>query len=157
MTHYRSLLDNDYLGQWDFPVDSKGKRIEVTLIIDGLPKRFQPKMPRRRKLPDGSYVAEPIKRLEIGLRNASGPIRKKWLSGPATQQTIASMYGNDIEGWKDKAITLYVDPNVMMGRDKVGGIRVRNEKPSGGPTQEALDNAPDEATLRAHDAAFGRQ
>jgi hypothetical protein len=38
---------------------------------------------------------------------------------------IARMYGNDTEQWLGKAITLYFDPNVRFGPDRVGGVRVR--------------------------------
>ena len=144
MTHYKALLDNDYVGQWDFPIDAKtGKRIEITVTIDGVPKRYKPARQMSKKMPDGSYAPERIKRLEISLKNARGPIRKKWLSGPATQQVIASLYGNDIEGWDGKLLTLYVDPDVMMGRDKVGGVRVRNVAPTSGPGHDSLDGEPD--------------
>jgi hypothetical protein len=39
--------------------------------------------------------------------------------------TIEEAYGEEVEGWSNKPIELYVDPNVMMGSKKVGGIRVR--------------------------------
>ena len=39
--------------------------------------------------------------------------------------TIASMYGDDDGDWFGHRITLYHDPNVRFGNQRVGGIRVR--------------------------------
>lgn len=155
MTHYKALIDTDYLGQWDFPTRN-GKQAEVTVIIDTV-SRFKPKRTKKKKMPDGSWADEPIKRLEIGLRNARGPIRKKWLSGPATQQIIAGMYGNDIEGWSGKTITLYVDAEVMMGRAKVGGVRVKNVRPTESAGDDEMDREPEPEKVKELDNAFGRE
>src|ERR1022692_1041008 len=38
---------------------------------------------------------------------------------------IARIYGTDTALWANKPISVYHDPNVMLGRDKVGGLRVR--------------------------------
>ena len=38
---------------------------------------------------------------------------------------IARIYGNDTALWINKPINVYHDPNVMLGREKVGGLRVR--------------------------------
>jgi hypothetical protein len=35
------------------------------------------------------------------------------------------MFGNDVTTWKGKQIMLYVDPNVKMKGETVGGIRIR--------------------------------
>jgi hypothetical protein len=38
---------------------------------------------------------------------------------------IGRLYGPDTAAWIGKPIEIYHDPNVMLGRDRVGGIRVR--------------------------------
>ena len=38
---------------------------------------------------------------------------------------IARFYGNDTGLWANKPISVYHDANVMLGREKVGGLRVR--------------------------------
>ena len=38
---------------------------------------------------------------------------------------IARIYGKQTDAWLKKPIEVYHDPNVMLGREKVGGIRVR--------------------------------
>jgi hypothetical protein len=40
-------------------------------------------------------------------------------------RTIAGLYGNDTAAWVGKFITIYGDPDVSYGGEKVGGIRVR--------------------------------
>lgn len=44
--------------------------------------------------------------------------------------TIEVLHGEDTDSWIGKAITVFVDPNVMFGRKKVGGIRVRPTAPA---------------------------
>lgn len=39
--------------------------------------------------------------------------------------TIEEAYGTDSDMWINKPIEVYVDPNVMFGKKKVGGVRVR--------------------------------
>lgn len=36
------------------------------------------------------------------------------------------LFGRDSEDWTGKAVQLYSDPNVMYGKKKVGGVRVRS-------------------------------
>jgi hypothetical protein len=43
--------------------------------------------------------------------------------------TIARLYGKDTAEWVGKQITIYYDPEVMFGSEKVGGIRVRPRVP----------------------------
>jgi hypothetical protein len=38
---------------------------------------------------------------------------------------IARSYGADSVAWVGKSIEIYHDPNVMLGRERIGGIRVR--------------------------------
>ena len=38
---------------------------------------------------------------------------------------IARIYGNDTALWTNKPIDVYHDPNVTLGRERVGGTRVR--------------------------------
>jgi hypothetical protein len=126
--HYRSILDNEHLGQWDLG----GGR--PTVVIESV----QPYFPRKRKKTkraDGSFADEPIKKLLIRFVGKT----KGWISGPATQQVIAKMYGRNIGDWIGKKITLYVDNSVMFGRENTGGIRVLAAMPSGPATEDPLD------------------
>ena len=40
-------------------------------------------------------------------------------------ETIETAYGDESDTWRGKPVELYVDPNVMFGRERTGGIRVR--------------------------------
>lgn len=137
-THYKTLIENDYLGQWDLQRPD-GKLNEPVVVIESVTK-FVPQIIRKKKMPDGSYEPERNKRLLIRFKGK----RKAWLAGPATQDTIRKMYGPYVEDWIGKKLTLYVDTEVRMGRQKTGGIRVRNTVPSGAASDEPLDNAPTE-------------
>ena len=50
---------------------------------------------------------------------------KPWIVNSTNWQTIEDSYGDDTDGWIGKPIEVYVDPNVMFGKKKVGGVRVR--------------------------------
>jgi hypothetical protein len=128
------LIDTTWLGQWDFP---PGR--EATVEIESVTK-YKPTRPRRVKLPDGTYGPEKNKRIIIAFKGK----KKKWLAGPVSLDTIASMFGANVEAWIGKRITLYVDPDVTMGRNKVGGIRVRPMVATGPVTDDALDREVDE-------------
>lgn len=63
--------------------------------------------------------------------------KEKPLVANATNcKTIASMYGNDVEAWKGRRITLY-PTNVQMGGETVEAIRVRPQIP---PEKKATKN-----------------
>lgn len=46
--------------------------------------------------------------------------------------TIEDAYGDESDNWRGKSIELYLDPGVMFGDKRVGGVRVRipNGKPA---------------------------
>lgn len=47
--------------------------------------------------------------------------------------TLENAYGPDSENWIDKPVELYVDPHVMFGSRRVGGIRIRIPKGDNSP------------------------
>ena len=147
LTHYRAQIESDYLGQGDLG-DGFGGFREATVEIAALPVLYRPERAKK---------GEKAKRYVIRFVGK----RKAWLSGPETQKTIAKMYGVYLENWVGKKITLYVDPNVMFGREKTGGIRVRPMIPRGETTPEPLDNPVNEEAAAhreaAADEALGRE
>jgi hypothetical protein len=44
---------------------------------------------------------------------------------PVNRKIIIAAYGDESDLWRGKPIEIYVDPNITMGSDTVGGIRVR--------------------------------
>lgn len=66
--------------------------------------------------------------------------------------TIEDAYGDDSDSWIGKPILLYVDPRVMFGKERVGGVRVRI--PSSGPASSAPTNG-DVSPPAKTEATFG--
>lgn len=149
MTHYKTLVDTTYLGQWDLPA---GKDVVVTIATVG---EYRPEVPRKKRMPDGSYATEPNKRLAISFQGK----KKKWLAGPVSLKAIAKLYGPHIEDWRGKSITLYVDAKVEFGGEVTGGIRVRPTPPKPGtkPDTDPLDRPVDEQRVQQIDRAAGRE
>ena len=145
--HYKQLIDTDWLGQWDFPPDR-----EVTVEIASV-DAYKPPRARKVKLPDGTFGPERAKRIAIGFKGK----RKRWLAGPVSQKTIADMFGPIVQDWIGRRITLYVDSDVMMGRSKVGGIRVRPLIATGPATEDPLERDVDEAHAQAIADAFAEE
>jgi len=50
---------------------------------------------------------------------------KPMILNKTNAMTIARSYGPDSIAWVGKSIEIYHDPNVMLGRERVGGIRIR--------------------------------
>lgn len=151
LTHYKSLVESDYLGQWDL-VDADGNPRDAVVRIQKV-ERWQPEVKRKKRMPDGSYKPEPNKRIKITFAGK----RKAWLAGPVSQKAIADLYGPNVENWIGKAITLYPDLNVEMGGKKVGGIRVRPTVPRSAPTEAPLDNPVDPVARAKQDEAFRQE
>lgn len=148
-THYKAMVDTNYLGQWDLP---PGR--EATVLIAKI-EPYRPPRPRMVKLPDGRKVPEPDKRLAIYFQGK----KKAWLAGPVSLDAIAKIYGPVVQDWIGKAITLYVDADVEFGGKRTGGVRVRPTAPRAGttPTADPLDRPVDEDKAREIDEAAGRQ
>jgi hypothetical protein len=124
-TDYRSLYDKDYIGAWDL----KEKDVTVTIT----------------KVIGGNLVGQ-------GGRKTRKPVvymrgtEKGFAINATNGKAIAGMYGNHVEGWVGKRITLYKsmtrNPN---GDGDVECIRVRPTVPA----QKAAgqeDEAPAAAT-----------
>jgi hypothetical protein len=136
MTHYKALIETQFLGQWDLPPDR-----DAIVVIEKV-ERYVPERPKK---------GDKKNKLLISFRGK----RKPWLSAPTTQKTIAKLYGVQIENWIGKPIALYVDPSVEFGGEVTGGIRVRPRPPTRGaqPTSDPLDRPADEEKVAQIDHA----
>lgn len=56
--------------------------------------------------------------------------QKPFVVNQANWDTIADLYGDDDASWTGHYVTLYLDPSVNFGGKRVGGIRVKTEKPA---------------------------
>lgn len=156
-THYKSLLESEWLGQWDLQKPD-GSYVEAVVEIESV-VRYVPQKRARKKVigPDGREVLGPDgkvqwkdvpnRRVNIGFRGK----RKHWLAGPVSQEILNKMFGKYTQDWIGKKITIYVDPTATFGREVTGGLRVRMQRngAKGPVTEDALDNAVDEETARA--------
>ena len=111
MTHYQQLYDKEYVGSWDLP---EGKDVVVTI----------------EKVAGGELVG-------VGGKKSKKPIiwfkgkEKKFVCNVTNARAIAIMYGNQVEAWADKRITLYISTTRNpAGGDDVPCIRVRPQAPA---------------------------
>jgi hypothetical protein len=147
--HYKAELENDRLGQWDLIDPATGKDKEVTVVIESA-EVYRPAKPKLRKMADGTKKAEKVNKREIRFVGK----RKSWIANITCQEQIARLHGNKTQGWIGKKIRLYVDHDVMIGREKVGGIRVRGTVPTDEPTTATLDADVDAAKREQIDNAI---
>ncbi len=111
MTHFRKFMDNELLGAWDLPEDR-----DVVVTIS--------------KVVGGDLVG-------IGGKKSKKPVvtfvgkEKKMVFNVTNCKALAGMYGNHVEKWEGKKISLYTatarDPN---GGPDVPCIRVRPTIPA---------------------------
>jgi hypothetical protein len=110
MTHWKSLQDRDFM----YAFDLAGK--DVTLTID--------------RVVGGQLVGTGGKKSKKPLCHFKEGREPKPLALNATNcKTIAAMYGNDVENWSGKRITIY-PTKTQMGGEEVDCIRVRPKKPA---------------------------
>src|SRR3990167_139657 len=109
-TDYRTMFDRDYIGHFDL----QGRDVTVTIS----------------KVIAGQLTAQ-------GGRKSKKPIiyfngkEKGMICNKTNSKTIASLYGNFVEGWVGKSITLYVSmTRSPEGGDDVQCIRIRPQVPA---------------------------
>jgi hypothetical protein len=52
---------------------------------------------------------------------------KKLVLGKTTMRQIARLHGYETNDWPGKQITMFADPEVYMGKEKTGGVRIRGK------------------------------
>jgi len=146
--HWRTLIEKDFLGAWDLRDPKTEKPRDFTLKI-------------------ATVQAEAL--WTRGAKNARGKCvirfhgaKKAFVVNTTNCETIAGMYGDDVDQWVGKLITLYPSTTTMPDkktkqRVKVPCVRVRPQKPAEkAPAEELPDHTVDEAQRAEQDAAFGR-
>lgn len=106
-----AFRDSKWLTQEDLP---EGK--DVVVEIEDVLLRKNVVFQGGRKLPQSGWLK--FNGFERELRVNAG--HKKILN---------RLYGKLVGGWIGKKVTLYVDPNVSVGGEIVGGVRMRTEAP----------------------------
>ncbi len=121
-TDYRSLYEKDYIGAWDL----KDKDVTVTIT----------------NVKGGELTAPGGKKSKKPVIYMSGT-KKAFAINSTNGKTIAGMYGNHVENWIGKRITLYKS----MTRNPDGGgevecIRVRPQVPAPSQREPAEEVVP---------------
>lgn len=111
MTHWKSLGDPNFLGGFEFGPGEE-KTLTIKTVRDG--DVFDPGT-KKKEIKRCCEFKENVKPMILNATNA---------------KTIAKMYNSDfVEDWVGKKITIYFDPTVKVGRDTVGGLRIRPHMP----------------------------
>lgn len=114
MVHWRTFLDSDVIRYVD--LQDKEYTLQIKKVQKGKIK--------------GSGGKESTKAM-IWFEGREKPLG----AGTAILSVIASLYGNDTRAWPSKWITIYPDPSVTFGKERVGGVRVRPAIPKEGAGQ----------------------
>lgn len=108
MTHWRTMLDSDVIRY----VDLQGQ--DYALQIKSVKK--------------GKVTGKTGKATGKAMITFEGR-DKPLAAGADTLEQIGRLHGNDTRTWPGKWITIWPDPTVVYGGEKVGGVRVRPEVP----------------------------
>jgi hypothetical protein len=73
--------------------------------------------------------------VSIGYQGDDG---KPWKPGKSMRRALAAIWGIDPKTFIGRAVTVYRDPEVVFGGDKVGGIRIKNASHIEAPKLVAL-------------------
>lgn len=112
MTHYRSLMDHEFLGAWDLQRDGRPVEVTITIGAVGLVDVFDPKNPGAKE-----------KTRKLAITPKERPERKL-IVGKTNGDLIAALHGTDCDAWIGKRITLY-PAETTLGRERVEAIRVK--------------------------------
>ena len=115
-THYRKVFKSDHLGVADLEEFlEEGKRLVFT--IKEVKQEYDVMVAGRNGNHNIAYFTEGIKPLVLNSTNS---------------KTVKSFCKNSsfVEDWSNVLIELYIDANVKMKGDIVGGVRIKPNQPS---------------------------
>lgn len=113
--HYRNVFKSDHLGIADLEEFIEEKR-SLIFTISHVVQEYKTKVAGRNIDANIAYFIDPIKPMVLNATNSK--IIKK-LSGGSPF----------VEDWKNVTVELYIDPNVKMKGEVVGGLRIKDEAP----------------------------
>lgn len=122
-THYRKVFKSDHLGQADLE-DFIEERISLVFQIAYVKQETGVAVAGRKGNYNIAYFKEKIKPLVLNATNSK--VVKK-LSGGSPF----------VEDWLDIPVQLYIDPNVKMKGETVGGVRISPNPPKQGKPELA--------------------
>jgi hypothetical protein len=124
-THYRKVFKSDHLGQADLE-DFKEEGSNLIFTISYVNQEIGAKVAGKKIDANIAYFVERIKPLVL---NATNSATMKKLTGSAF-----------IEDWQNVVIQLYIEPNVKMKGEVVGGVRISHLKPKLAKPQVTKEN-----------------
>jgi len=113
--HYRKVFKSDHLGIADLEDFIEEKR-PLFFTISHVAQEYGTKVAGRKIDANIAYFIDPIKPMVLNATNSK--IIKKFSGGSPF-----------VEDWKNIQIELYIDANVKMKGEVVGGLRIREEAP----------------------------
>jgi hypothetical protein len=113
-THYRKVFKSDHLGQADIE-DFKEAGSNLVFTVSHVNQEIGAKVAGKKIDANIAYFVERIKPLVL---NATNSATMKKLTGSAF-----------IEDWQNVVIQLYIEPNVKMKGETVGGVRISHLNP----------------------------
>jgi hypothetical protein len=114
-THYRKAFNSPYLSSADIVGPTVLTVAHVTLELD--------KTKKTKDLFNTAYFVERELR--------QGEALKPMILNAGNSKTLKDLAGSHfIEDWKNIKVTIYVDPNVRLGRDTVEGLRISPQPPA---------------------------
>ncbi len=115
----QEAFPSSYLNKEDLPAPPGTKHATVEDV-------------RIETMPSGDKEEKPVMYFANGL--------KPMVLNGTNWDIMAEAYGPESNSWRGKPIELYIDPNVMYGGKRIGGVRVRtNGLVPTWSLQEALD------------------
>ena len=114
-THYRKVFKSDHLGVADLE-DLLGTGSNLIFTINHVNQEIGVMVAGRKGNHNIAYFKEGIKPFVLNATNSK--IMKSFANGSSF-----------VEDWNDIPVQLYIDYNVKMKGDVVGGVRINPQKP----------------------------
>lgn len=121
MTDYRTFFDKDYIGAWSLP-EGKDVTVTITKVVGGQLTGVGGRKTRKPVI----YMKGTEKGLALNATNS---------------KTIAGMYGNHVEEWAGKRVTLFKS-TTTFGSEQMECVRIRPRIPGAKNEDGALNSEP---------------
>lgn len=117
-THYRKVFKSDHLGCADLE-DLMEEKKPLIFTIKHVRQEFDTKVAGKKINANIAYFVEQVKPLVLNATNS---------------RVLRVMTGSSfVEDWTDIKVQLYIDSNVKMKGEVVGGVRISKDRPKAKP------------------------
>ncbi len=113
-THYRKVFKSDHLGSADLEEMLEDKK-RLIFTITKVVQEYSTKVAGKKIDANIAYFKGGVKPLVLNATNS---------------KVMAKLTGSKfVEDWGEATIELYIDPNVKMKGETVGGVRIKKQLP----------------------------